>query len=105
MCMVRSIASLPALDRARKSRTHSSAGERSLHTGEVQGSIPCASTIFRPCGTISDLSFKSAPQLRHCERSEATVRAVSIYSPSRILTAFLINGAGFYGENSFLDAL
>src|SRR6266567_4997620 len=27
-----------------KSRTHSSAGERSLHTGEVQGSIPCAST-------------------------------------------------------------
>src|SRR6476620_2428004 len=26
-------------------RTHSSAGERSLHTGEVQGSIPCASTI------------------------------------------------------------
>ena len=28
-----------------KSRTHSSAGERSLHTGEVQGSIPCASTI------------------------------------------------------------
>src|ERR1700716_3970600 len=28
----------------RQSRTHSSAGERSLHTGEVQGSIPCAST-------------------------------------------------------------
>jgi hypothetical protein len=35
-----------AFDRARKSRTHSSAGERSLHTGEVQGSIPCASTTF-----------------------------------------------------------
>jgi hypothetical protein len=34
-----------ALGRAAyKSRTHSSAGERSLHTGEVQGSIPCAST-------------------------------------------------------------
>lgn len=31
----------------RQSRTHSSAGERSLHTGEVQGSIPCASTIRR----------------------------------------------------------
>jgi hypothetical protein len=27
-----------------KSRAHSSAGERSLHTGEVQGSIPCAPT-------------------------------------------------------------
>src|SRR5262249_49616327 len=27
------------------SRAHSSAGERSLHTGEVQGSIPCAPTI------------------------------------------------------------
>jgi hypothetical protein len=26
------------------SRAHSSAGERSLHTGEVQGSIPCAPT-------------------------------------------------------------
>ena len=26
-------------------RAHSSAGERSLHTGEVQGSIPCAPTI------------------------------------------------------------
>jgi hypothetical protein len=26
-------------------RVHSSAGERSLHTGEVQGSIPCAPTI------------------------------------------------------------
>ena len=38
---------------ARQFRAHSSAGERSLHTGEVQGSIPCASTIkartpFRP---------------------------------------------------------
>src|SRR5205814_3933507 len=33
-----------ALHCAQKSRTHSSAGERSLHTGEVQGSIPCAST-------------------------------------------------------------
>src|SRR5260221_14041653 len=30
-----------------KSRTHSSAGERSLHTGEVQGSIPWASTILK----------------------------------------------------------
>ena len=28
-----------------RSRAHSSAGERSLHTGEVQGSIPCAPTI------------------------------------------------------------
>jgi hypothetical protein len=35
-------------DRAQKSRAHSSAGERSLHTGEVQGSIPCAPTIKRP---------------------------------------------------------
>jgi hypothetical protein len=33
---------------AKKSRTHSSAGERSLHTGEVQGSIPCASTRDPP---------------------------------------------------------
>src|SRR5260370_2130448 len=38
---------LPAFDRARKSRAHSSAGERSLHTGEVQGSIPCAPTMFK----------------------------------------------------------
>ncbi len=29
-------------------RAHSSAGERSLHTGEVQGSIPCAPTIHPP---------------------------------------------------------
>ena len=36
---------VPTADFADKSRTHSSAGERSLHTGEVQGSIPCASTI------------------------------------------------------------
>src|ERR1700719_310418 len=28
-------------------RAHSSAGERSLHTGEVQGSIPCAPTSLR----------------------------------------------------------
>ena len=33
-----------AVVHARKSRAHSSAGERSLHTGEVQGSIPCAPT-------------------------------------------------------------
>src|SRR4051812_9177906 len=38
----------PALETARQSRTHSSAGERSLHTGEVQGSIPCASTSKNP---------------------------------------------------------
>src|ERR1700710_515030 len=37
-------AGFPALGCAPQSRTHSSAGERSLHTGEVQGSIPCAST-------------------------------------------------------------
>ena len=29
----------------RDGRAHSSAGERSLHTGEVQGSIPCAPTM------------------------------------------------------------
>src|ERR1700730_3357612 len=33
-----------AVVHAPKSRAHSSAGERSLHTGEVQGSIPCAPT-------------------------------------------------------------
>src|SRR3954452_13541344 len=49
----RSDADLSALDRTRESRTHSSAGERSLHTGEVQGSIPCAST--------SPLQFCSTP--------------------------------------------
>src|SRR5437868_7719365 len=43
-----SIRRLSALDFAGKSRTHSSAGERSLHTGEVQGSIPCASTRLNP---------------------------------------------------------
>src|ERR1700720_2664500 len=35
-----------AVVHAPKSRAHSSAGERSLHTGEVQGSIPCAPTSF-----------------------------------------------------------
>ena len=34
-------------DEAQHSRAHSSAGERSLHTGEVQGSIPCAPTSLR----------------------------------------------------------
>ena len=38
------LTSFPAFEIARQSRTHSSAGERALHTGEVQGSIPCAST-------------------------------------------------------------
>src|SRR6516165_3853708 len=33
----------------RISRAHSSAGERSLHTGEVQGSIPCAPTTKTRC--------------------------------------------------------
>src|SRR5712675_2949171 len=43
-----------ASDGARKSRAHSSAGERSLHTGEVQGSIPCAPTrIFNEIKCIS----------------------------------------------------
>src|SRR5260370_11530315 len=40
---------------SQKFRTHSSAGERSLHTGEVQGSIPCASTIFK--GFLSPLAL------------------------------------------------
>ena len=40
---------ISALDHAAKSRAHSSVGERSLHTGEVQGSIPCApTTLFSP---------------------------------------------------------
>jgi hypothetical protein len=38
-------------------RAHSSAGERSLHTGEVQGSIPCAPTTQSP----NLLSFCAAP--------------------------------------------
>ena len=33
-------------NRCTKSRAHSSAGERSLHTGEVIGSIPIAPTIL-----------------------------------------------------------
>src|ERR1700704_6601505 len=48
------------LDRAAISRTHSSAGERSLHTGEVQGSIPCASTMFPPARFSSDQFSRQA---------------------------------------------
>jgi hypothetical protein len=40
----------------RISRAHSSAGERSLHTGEVQGSIPCAPTI----NTIKSITYLTA---------------------------------------------
>ena len=54
----------------RQSRTHSSAGERSLHTGEVQGSIPCASTIFVRADDFG-FEFQISGQFRHCERSEA----------------------------------
>ena len=41
----------------RISRAHSSAGERSLHTGEVQGSIPCAPTRETCCF----IGFSPAP--------------------------------------------
>src|SRR5260370_41495169 len=61
-----------AFDRRRKSRAHSSAGERSLHTGEVQGSIPCAPTrsfnkirYFRSC----DLSAMVDDWQLHAEQS------------------------------------
>jgi hypothetical protein len=55
--------------RCTKTRAHSSAGERSLHTGEVQGSIPCAPTIKTPCllGFSHSRNFLS-PQ-HHAERS------------------------------------
>ena len=36
--------------RRRGDLAHRSAGERSLHTREVQGSIPCAPTMLRPLG-------------------------------------------------------
>src|SRR5690349_6000452 len=47
-----------------KSRTHSSAGERSLHTGEVQGSIPCASTIKSMRSDQAKLKLACPPNSR-----------------------------------------
>src|SRR6266849_3787958 len=72
-----------------KSRTHSSAGERSLHTGEVQGSIPCASTTtvdeiryFCKCAlsaTLCDLTC--AHSLKRAASALAKTEAVQLYVP------------------------
>src|ERR1700730_9974048 len=69
-----------AVVHARKSRAHSSAGERSLHTGEVQGSIPCAPTrIANKQGLFStSQKFQSAVQYGTKREMHNSTRGLSV---------------------------
>lgn len=74
-----------AFDRARNSRAHSSAGERSLHTGEVQGSIPCAPT--RSSSAFEPPSNDRIPTSVACGRMFDEAVAVGVMSYSFVAFA------------------